>query len=471
MGIKKNFVLLGSVAIIILMGILAAPLASAATASVSVSKTTLSLTRDLSLGSTGEEVRSLQKFLNNNGYFVSTSGPGSIGNETTTFDTTTKTALAAFQAANNLSESGYVGALTRSFVAKWKGAAITPATESRAAILAMIQTVAAKIAELQKQLAAIIAESKESASGPRITAIKTSNGGKKENIDKNDSIVITFSEAIKPASINSSLTAGGSVTDVLSSMVGGVSITSYGQLTIKNIASFAVGTVGDSRNFTSKIGLDSTSKILTVTLTSADYVEIENESFGTVAQIGGKVTGTTGVMADSATTLIPTGTFGGGTAAVDTDKTDNPYIKQIMVIDDGDRGVIDTGDVIRIYFNEDIKPDSINKFLIKGGTVNDIVPTETGGVTVANTGMITIKNIATFDMGTAAAGSFVVNLALNSTGRILTITLAKGNDLAITEEELSIGKEVSSAIKDLDGQSMISGAKIEEVTGTFGDVR
>ena len=470
-GIKKRLVVLVSLSMVALAVILATPIANAAAAKT-VIVTTLKLTRNLSLGSTGEDVRSLQKFLNSNGYFVATSGPGSIGNETTTFDAATKVALASFQAANGLSESGYVGAATIALVGKWKGTATLPATESRAAILAMVETVKAQIIELQNQLALLIADKGTGPAGPAITAIKISDGGSKDILGKNDSITITFSQAIKPATVNSGLTAGGTVTDIPFSMNGGVSISGYGLLTVKNIASFNTGTVGDSRNFTSKIALDKTGKILTVTLTKGDNVEIEDEAFGVATQVGGKIAGLTGeLITDNSNAPTPTGTFGGGVNENDNDKTDNPFIRHLMVSNWGARGMIDTGDMIKIYFNEDIKPESINQFLVKGGSVRDIVSTETGGVSVATSGTVTVKNIATFDMGTAAAGTFVVDLALNSTGRILTITLTKGGGLKITQEEFSDGKGASGTIKDLDGQTMVSGAKIEELTGTFGGVR
>jgi len=74
-------------------------------------------TRDLKLGSTGEDVRQLQKFLNQNGYKISNTGAGSPGNETTYFGSATQSALIKFQSANNISPaSGYFGPITRSFI-------------------------------------------------------------------------------------------------------------------------------------------------------------------------------------------------------------------------------------------------------------------------------------------------------------------------------------------------------------------
>ena len=75
-------------------------------------------TRDLTVGSVGEDVRQLQIFLNNQGFAVNTAGaPGSQGNETTYFGSLTRTALAQYQAANGIQPSvGYFGPITRTNV-------------------------------------------------------------------------------------------------------------------------------------------------------------------------------------------------------------------------------------------------------------------------------------------------------------------------------------------------------------------
>ena len=87
-------------------------LGSATTGGSSVSVPTI--TRDLTLGSTGADVKSLQVFLNAQGYTVASTGAGSPGNETTTFGSLTKAALAKFQAAMGISPaSGYFGSISR----------------------------------------------------------------------------------------------------------------------------------------------------------------------------------------------------------------------------------------------------------------------------------------------------------------------------------------------------------------------
>lgn len=60
------------------------------------------MVRDLSLNMTGEDVRSLQKFLNQNGFILATSGAGSTGNETNFFGSLTQKALVRYQQAHNI---------------------------------------------------------------------------------------------------------------------------------------------------------------------------------------------------------------------------------------------------------------------------------------------------------------------------------------------------------------------------------
>ena len=74
-------------------------------------------TQNLTLGSTGEEVRQLQIFLNTHGFPVAASGAGSPGNESTYFGPATQAALAAYQASVGISPaSGYFGSITRAYI-------------------------------------------------------------------------------------------------------------------------------------------------------------------------------------------------------------------------------------------------------------------------------------------------------------------------------------------------------------------
>ena len=58
--------------------------------------------KDLTLGSTGDDVKCLQKYLNAAGHQVAASGVGSSGNETTYFGSLTRAAVAKWQAANGV---------------------------------------------------------------------------------------------------------------------------------------------------------------------------------------------------------------------------------------------------------------------------------------------------------------------------------------------------------------------------------
>lgn len=74
-------------------------------------------TRDLTVGSTGIDVKFLQVFLNNHGYPLASYGVGSPGHETSTFGPLTKQAVAWFQRDNGIKPSvGYFGPLTRAKV-------------------------------------------------------------------------------------------------------------------------------------------------------------------------------------------------------------------------------------------------------------------------------------------------------------------------------------------------------------------
>lgn len=77
----------------------------------------VALTRNLSLGSTGADVKALQVFLNTHGFAVASAGPGSPGNETTTFGGLTRAALAKFQKAKGITPAvGYFGPITRAAI-------------------------------------------------------------------------------------------------------------------------------------------------------------------------------------------------------------------------------------------------------------------------------------------------------------------------------------------------------------------
>lgn len=74
-------------------------------------------TRDFTTGSTGDDVKALQQFLNSHGFQVSASGPGSSDNETRYFGEATKEALIQWQIANDvLPANGYFGPTSRATI-------------------------------------------------------------------------------------------------------------------------------------------------------------------------------------------------------------------------------------------------------------------------------------------------------------------------------------------------------------------
>lgn len=82
--------------------------------------------KTLKLGSTGDDVLLLQKFLNTHGFIVTTSGPGSKGNETSLFGLATEKALKMYQCSEKIvcdgtpTSTGYgtVGKTTRGYLNK-----------------------------------------------------------------------------------------------------------------------------------------------------------------------------------------------------------------------------------------------------------------------------------------------------------------------------------------------------------------
>ncbi len=84
---------------------------------ITLKKTVCNFTRNLTVGSRGEDVKCLQELLNDQGFLINQTGPGSPGQETNYFGFLTQKALANFQVANNISPSlGYFGPSTREFI-------------------------------------------------------------------------------------------------------------------------------------------------------------------------------------------------------------------------------------------------------------------------------------------------------------------------------------------------------------------
>lgn len=87
--------------------------------------------RNLALQSVGEDVRSLQKYLNANGFIVASTGPGSMGNETSIYGPLTKATVARFQSARGITgdEAGVFGEQTRRYLG-CLGASVTSTNTS-----------------------------------------------------------------------------------------------------------------------------------------------------------------------------------------------------------------------------------------------------------------------------------------------------------------------------------------------------
>ncbi len=103
--------------------------ATTGTTGTTATASSYTFTKDLTVGSTGADVKALQQFLNAHGATVATSGAGSAGMETSTFGPATKAALVKFQSANGITPaSGYFGPKTRAFIASMGGTTTTTTT-------------------------------------------------------------------------------------------------------------------------------------------------------------------------------------------------------------------------------------------------------------------------------------------------------------------------------------------------------
>jgi hypothetical protein len=73
-------------------------------------------TKNISVNTYSPDIKALQQFLNRNGYIISKTGPGSLGNETNFFGTLTFKALVRFQKSVGLPATGYFGPMTRNII-------------------------------------------------------------------------------------------------------------------------------------------------------------------------------------------------------------------------------------------------------------------------------------------------------------------------------------------------------------------
>ena len=97
----------------VLTGLIGLVLLLVASPALAQSAETCSFDRNLFVGSEGEDVLCLQVYLNEAGFSVVASGPGSPGSETNRFGNLTKAALADWQEANDVSPAnGYFGPIS-----------------------------------------------------------------------------------------------------------------------------------------------------------------------------------------------------------------------------------------------------------------------------------------------------------------------------------------------------------------------
>lgn len=128
-------------------------------------------TRTLSTGMESEEVRTLQRFLNNAGFTVASDGPGSPGNETIRFGSLTRAAVQKFQCAKAIvcSGDGYstgygiFGPQTRAALLAAQGTTVVSAPAETTSLSigspqeAEIARLQAQVAELQQKLTELLA--------------------------------------------------------------------------------------------------------------------------------------------------------------------------------------------------------------------------------------------------------------------------------------------------------------------------
>ncbi len=88
----------------------------------------VTFTRNLTVGSTGSDVKCLQVLLNTNGYTLAASGAGSPGMETSYFGTRTLAVVKQFQAAKGMVPANQVGPQTRAALNALLGTSGTPVT-------------------------------------------------------------------------------------------------------------------------------------------------------------------------------------------------------------------------------------------------------------------------------------------------------------------------------------------------------
>ncbi|MBU2542898.1 Ig-like domain-containing protein, partial [Patescibacteria group bacterium] len=146
-------------------------------------------------------------------------------------------------------------------------------------------------------------------------------------------------------------------------------------------------------------------------------------------------------------------------ASSGTADTTAPTISSFVLANVSTADAVSSTDTITITFSEVIDPTSIAATLVPGGSVSGVLASATGGLTCAGaattTAVMTLTGITTFDLGTAIADevSFTTNLALDATGKILTVTLATGTGRVITGQANVAGTTIAT-VTDANGTAM-----------------
>lgn len=154
------------------------------TANVSAATPGCTFIRDLQMGVVGDDVKCLQKYLNDNGFAIATTGAGAKGKETGEFKALTEAALVRWQKANKLSPaSGYFGPRSQQVFKTLQsgGATVKPTTSTTTAsgVDTSEEALLKKIAEIKSQLSGTVVTKNTETKPVPVTTTVQSNVGKK----------------------------------------------------------------------------------------------------------------------------------------------------------------------------------------------------------------------------------------------------------------------------------------------------
>jgi hypothetical protein len=124
---------------------------------------------------------------------------------------------------------------------------------------------------------------------------------------------------------------------------------------------------------------------------------------------------------------------------------------------------LDLNDTITITFTEAIDPTTVKSTLVPGGSAVAVAAGETGDISMAATGVVTVANIATTDVdgGAANASTYTNTATLNSAGTVLTLTITSldtGTGALSAGEVFGDVTGLTTTIKDLSGNLLADSA-------------